>query len=104
MDSFHLPQGTWAMGATVGTVLRRGGNPLDLCPRFLHSSFMPSLPGPSLSKSSKTLRPAWQAFSVSWHTGATRAVLSHVGAGQLWEPTLTKGASSLSRGREAPGL
>ena len=43
--------------ASVGMVLRRVGNPLDLCPRFLPSSFIPSLPGPHCPKAPRLFCP-----------------------------------------------
>lgn len=48
MDSFHLPQGTWDMEAAKshGMVLRKSNNILDLCPMFLPTGVMPSLPDP----------------------------------------------------------
>lgn len=43
--------------ASVGMVLRRVGTPLDLCPRFLPSSFIPSLPGPHYPKAPRLFCP-----------------------------------------------
>lgn len=81
-----------------------GRQPLDLCPRFLPPASCLGLPGPPLSKSPKALLPTWQASSVSWHTGAMRAVLSPDWRGAALGAPLTKGTSSLSRGSRAPRL
>ena len=103
MDSFHLPQGTWAMEAiepVLGWFSGGSATPWTFAPGFSPPASSLACQVPIVQKpqgSSARLAGLFCVLAHRCHESSPQ-----VSMGQLWEPTLTKGTSSLSRGSEAP--